>query len=53
MISLETTIVKLRMLRKRELCDECRPPGVTRVVTYWKLRSGKCGRTKRELFVTI
>jgi len=39
MISIETSIVKLRMLRKRKLCDECRPPGVARVETYWKLLS--------------
>jgi len=53
MISLVTSIVKLRMLRNGELCDECRPPGVARVVTYWWQRSGWCGHRKREMFVTF
>jgi hypothetical protein len=34
MISLETGIVKLGVLRNGKLYDECRPPGVARVVTY-------------------
>jgi hypothetical protein len=52
-ISLETSIVKRRMLRNGGLCVECMPPGVASVVTYLRQRSGWCGHRKREMFVTF